>query len=135
VPCGAFFFMERLMKLSKAYLLLACFAASPALAQASAAITSGNLSGTAQAGKAQAETSSVPPINHPAERQVARGPRTDDTTNCEKSGVTVRSGNGSSSASASVSGSPGGAAAVAGSGSPGSRVEYFGCETTNRSQR
>jgi hypothetical protein len=118
------------MKLSKAYLLLACFAASPALAQASAAITSGTVSGTAQT----QNTSSV--LNHPAERQVARGPRTDDTTNCDSRGVTVRSGDGSSSASASVSSSPGGASAVAGSGSPGSRVEYFGCENTkNRSQR
>jgi hypothetical protein len=106
------------MKLGHAYLLLACFAAGPALAQASASVAAGNLNGTAQAGPQQPA---------PLQRR-AEGPRTDDTRNCNQRGVTVHSGNGSSSASASVSTPPGGASAVAGGGSPGSRTEYFGCE-------
>jgi len=40
------------LKLSHAYLLLACLAAAPAFAQASAAVVAGNLSGHAQAGPA-----------------------------------------------------------------------------------
>lgn len=112
------------MKLHHAYLLLTCLAASPALAQASASVAAGNLRGGAQAASSTIQ---------PTDRQIARGPRTDDPSNCDK-GVSVRSRNGSSSASASVSG--GGEAAVAGSGSPGSHVEYFGCEAAkNRSQR
>jgi len=106
----------RTMKLSHAYLFLACLAATPALAQASASVAAGSLSGNAKAGPAT-----------PNDR-VARGPRTDDTRNCDTRGVTVHSGNGSSSASASVSTSPGGSAAVAGGGSPGSHTEFFGCE-------
>ena len=111
------------MKLAHAYLLLAGLAATPALAQASASVTAGNLNGTAQAGQ-QAEPQVGPA---PLERR-AEGPRTDDTRNCDSRGVTVHSGNGSSSASASVSTPPGGASAVAGGGSPGSRTEYFGCD-------
>lgn len=107
----------RTMKLRHAYLLLACLAASPALAQASASVTAGDISGNAQA--------NTPPNSN---ERVARGPRTDDTRNCDRRGVTVRSGNGSSSASASVNTSPGGSSAVAGGGSPGSRTEFFGCE-------
>jgi hypothetical protein len=119
------------MKLHHAYILLACFAASPVLAQASASVAAGDLSGKTQAGPP-----TIRPTERPLERQVARGPRTDDTADCDKRGVTVHSGNGSSSASASVSNSPGGASAVAGGGSPGSRVEYFGCEADKkRSQR
>ena len=106
------------MKLHHAYLLLAYFAASPVLAQ-SASVAAGDLKGSAQAGPNALQSAPG--------RQVARGPRTDDTSRCDNRGVTVRSGNGSSSASASVSG--GGETAVAGGGSPGSRVEYFGCET------
>ncbi len=109
------------MKLTHAYLLLACLAATPALAQASASVAAGNLNGTAQA--------SQPPRDLHAE-----GPRTDDTRNCNDRGVTVRSGNGSSSASASVSTPAGGTSAVAGGGSPGSRTEYFGCDR-DRSSR
>ena len=113
----------RAMKLQHAYLLLACLAASPALAQASASVAAGNISGNAQAG---------PDTPLPNDR-VARGPRTDDTDKCDRRGVTVHSGNGSS-ASASVSTSPGGSSAVAGGGSPGSRTEFFGCEADhNRS--
>src|SRR5438445_10496365 len=112
--------LEHPMKLHHVYLLLACLAASPALAQASASVAAGDLSETAKAGPP-----AIRPTEHPMERQVARGPRTDDTANCR--GVTARSGDGSSSASASVSNSPGGASAVAGGGSPGSRVEFFGC--------
>jgi len=104
------------MKLRHAYFLLACFAVSPALAQASAAVTAGPLRGQAQAGPVASD-----------DQQVARGPRTDDTRNCDSRGVTVHSGNGS--ASASVTTSPGGSSAVAGGGSPGSRTEYFGCDT------
>jgi hypothetical protein len=107
----------RTMKLRHAYLLLACLAASPALAQASASVATGNISGNAQAGP------NTPPNGN---ERVARGPRTDDTRNCDRRGVTVHSGNGS--ASASVSTSPGGSSAVAGGGSPGSRTEFFGCE-------
>ena len=101
------------IKLAHAYLLLAGLAATPALAQASASVAAGNLNGTAQAGPA------------PLQRH-AEGPRTDDTRNCDSRSVTVHSGNGSSSASASVNTPPGGASAVA--GPPGSRTEYFGCE-------
>lgn len=115
----------RTMKLHHAYLLLACFAASPAIAQASASVAAGNLSSEAHTGPAR-----------PPNDQIARGPRTDDTRNCDSRGVTVHSGNGSSSASASVSTSPGGSAAVAGGGSPGSRTEFFGCESDhNRSTK
>jgi hypothetical protein len=106
----------RLRKLSHAYLLLACFAASPVLAQASASVATGPLRGDAQVG----------PSNQPPNTRVARGPRTDDTRNCDSRGVTVNSANGS--ASASVTTSPGGSSAVAGGGSPGSRTEYFGCD-------
>lgn len=114
----------RVKKLSHAYLLLACFAASPALAQASASVAAGTLQGTAQAG----------PANQPSDDRVARGPRTDDTRNCDSRGVSVHSGNGS--ASASVTTSPGGSSAVAGGGSPGSHTEYFGCDANhNRSER
>ena len=114
----------RVQKLSHAYLLLACFAASPALAQASASVAAGPLRGDAQAG----------PSNQSLDERVARGPRTDDTRNCDSRGVTVHSGNGS--ASASVTTSPGGSSAVAGGGSPGSRTEYFGCDADhNRSER
>lgn len=105
------------MKLHHAYLLLACFAASPALAQ-SASVAAGDIRGSAQAGPQALQP--MPPA-----RQMARGPRTDDTSRCDNRGVTVRSGNGSASASASVSG---GESVVAGGGSPGSSVEYFGCE-------
>jgi hypothetical protein len=112
--------LERIMKGMKLiYLLLACFAAGPALAQASASVAAGNLNGTANAGPA------------PLDRRAAEGPRTDDTRNCNERGVTVHFGNGSSSASASVSTPPGGASAVAGGGSPGSHTEYFGCKTDN----
>jgi hypothetical protein len=114
------------MKLHHAYILLACLAATPALAQASASVTAGGLTGHAQAGPA------VP------NDRVARGPRTDDTRNCDTRGVTVHSGDGnaSSSASASVSTSPGGSSAVAGGGSPGARTEFFGCDAPkHRSNR
>ena len=102
--------------LPHAYFLLACLAASPAFAQASASVAAGSLSGDAKAG--------------PVERhdRVARGPRTDDTRDCDTRGVTVQSGNGSSSASASVTTTPSGSAAVAGSGSPSSKTEFFGCD-------
>ena len=114
----------RAMKLRHAYLLLACLAASPALAQASASVAVGGISGNATAGP-----------NNPNDR-VARGPKTDDTSNCDRRGVTVHSGNGSSSASAGVTTSPGGSSAVAGGGSLGSRTEFFGCEADhNRSSR
>jgi len=106
----------RVKKLSHAYLLLACFATSPVLAQASASVTAGPLRGNAQAS----------PSNQPLNERVARGPRTDDTRNCDSRGVTVNSANGS--ASASVTTSPGGSSAVAGGGSPGSRTQYFGCD-------
>lgn len=121
--------------------LLLCVAATPVLAQASAQVRAGNLSGSAQAGGAQAgapdrdyEDSSG---RADRDRQVARGPRTDDTRNCDTRGVTVRSGNGSSSASASVTTSGDGSSVVAGGGSPGSRTEYFGCDapTQHRSNR
>ena len=112
----------RAMRLPHAYFLLTCLAASPALAQASASVAVGGMNGEAHAGSSN--------------DRVARGPRTDDTSNCDKRGVTVHSGNGSSSASASVSTSPGGSSAVAGGGSPGSRTEFFGREADhNRSTR
>ncbi len=114
--------------------LLLCLAATPVLAQASAQVRAGNLSGSAQAG-----TTAIAPDrdadNNDRDRQVARGPRTDDTRNCDRRGVTVRSANGSASASVSTSG--GGSSVVAGGGSPGSHTEYFGCDapTQNRSSR
>ena len=112
----------RTMKLRHAYLLLVCLAATPALAQVSASVAAGSIRGDAQAGAS------------PSNDRIARGPRTDDTSNCDTRGVTVHSGNGSSSAS--VSTSPGGSSVVAGSGSPGSRTEFFGCETNkDRSTR
>jgi len=109
--------------------LVLTLASGPALAQASVDVTAGNLHGSAQAGALQRQAPS---------QRLAKGPRTDD---CNSRGVTVRSGNGSSSASASVSTSPGGSSVVAGGGSPGSRTEYFGCnrpdhpQNDNRSQR
>jgi len=103
-------------QLSTAALLL-CLASTPVFAQASASVRAGNLSGTATAG---------PNDRDDRNKQVARGPRTDDTRDCDSRGVTVHSGN--SSASASVSTSPGGSSVVAGGGSPGSRTEYFGCD-------
>jgi hypothetical protein len=106
------------MKLRHAYFLLACFAVSPALAQASASVTAGPLRGHAEAGPADPNSDN---------QQVARGPRTDDTRNCDSRGVTVHSGN--SSSSASVTTSRGGSSAVSGGGSPGSRTEYFGCDS------
>jgi len=112
----------RTMKLRHAYLLLACLAASPALAQVSASVTAGSISGAAQAGP------NTPP-NTPDDR-VARGPRTDDTRNCDSRGVRVQSGNGSASASASTS--PGGSSAVAGGGSPGAHTEFFGCDADDK---
>ena len=106
------------LRLSHAYLLLAGLAATPALAQASASVAAGGLSGHAQAGPMQKND------------RIARGPRTDDTRNCDTRGVTVHSLNGS--ASASVSTSPGGSSAVAGGGSPGSTTEFFGCDDSKK---
>jgi len=110
------------IKLHHAYLLLAWLAASPALAQASASVAAGSISGTGQAGP------HTPP-NTPDDR-VARGPRTDDTRDCDSRGVRVQSGNGSAAASASTS--PGGSSAVAGGGSPGARTEFFGCDADDK---
>lgn len=106
--------------------LLLCLAATPAFAQASVDVQAGNLRANAQAGTSD---------THPErDKQIARGPRTDDTRNCDTRGVSVQNGN--SSASASVTTSPGGSSAVAGGGSPGSRTEYFGCNApTDRSTR
>lgn len=112
------------MKTQCALILMLSLLPAPLWAQASVQVQAGGLSGRAQAGM----TDRVP-----ADRQVARGPRTDDTRNCNTRGVTVRSANGSSSSSASVTTSSGGSAAVAGGGSPGSHTEYFGCDApTNR---
>lgn len=97
--------------------LLLCLAATPALAQASVDVQAGNLHGSAQAGAADRD------------QRVARGPRTDDTRDCDSRGVSVHNRN--SSASASVSTSPGGSSVVAGGGSPGARTEYFGCDAPN----
>ena len=106
--------------------LLLCLAATPALAQASVDVQAGNLRADAQAGASD--------IHSGRDKQVARGPRTDDTRNCDTRGVSVRNGN--SSASASVTTSPGGSSVVAGGGSPGARTEYFGCnDHTDRSTR
>jgi hypothetical protein len=100
------------MKLHQAYLFLTCFAVSPALAHASAAVAA-SLGGGAQAG-----TSTIRPMDRPREQQIARGSRTDDTSNCDTSGVTMRPGDGSASTGS------------------GSRVEYFGCEAAeNRNRR
>lgn len=113
-------------RLSTAGLLL-CLAATPVFAQASTTVRAGNLSGTATAGPTDNDRDD-------RDKQVARGPRTDDTRDCDSRGVSVHSGN--SSASASVSTSPGGSSVVAGGGSPGSRTEYFGCDhDQNRSTR
>ena len=107
-------------------LLFLCLAATPVLAQASVDVQAGNLRANAQAGNND---------THPErDRQVARGPRTDDTRNCNTRGVSVQNGN--SSASASVTTSPGGSSVVVGGGSPGARTEYFGCnDHTDRSIR
>ena len=104
--------------------LLLCLAATPALTQASADVQAGNLSGHAQAGPTENKTENN--TENDRDRQVARGPRTDDTRDCDSRGVSVQNGN--SSASASVTTSPGGSSVVAGGGSPGSRTEYFGCD-------
>jgi hypothetical protein len=114
--------MSRLSALS----LFLCLAATPALAQASVDVQAGSLHGNAQAGVSD---------THPErDKQVARGPRTDDTRDCNSRGVSVHNGN--SSASASVSTSPGGSSVVAGGGSPSSHTDYFGCDApTNRSTR
>jgi len=115
--------------------LLLCLAAGPALAQASVDIQAGNLRGSAQAGQADTDRDfdRANRDQPDRDRQVARGPRTDDTRNCNTRGVTVNSGN--SSASASVSTSPGGSSVVAGGGSPGSRTEYFGCDAPDHNDR
>jgi len=110
--------------------LLFCLAAGPVLAQASVDVQAGNLRGSAQAGQADTETNRD---HDDRDRQVARGPRTDDTRDCDSRGVTVRSGN--SSSSASVTTSPGGSSVVAGGGSPGSRTEYFGCDARDHTDR
>jgi hypothetical protein len=104
-----------------AFSLLLSLAATPVFAQASVDVQAGNLSGHAQAGTTDNDRASD------RNRQVARGPRTDDTRDCDTRGVSVQNGN--SSASASVTTSSGGSSVVAGGGSPGSRTEYFGCET------
>lgn len=104
--------MKPAIKLHHAYFLLACFAASPALAQASALVMD-KLSIAAPAG---ANT------DNKANDRIARGPRTDDTRNCDTRGA--HSGNGS--ASASVSTSPGDSSAGGGSAAP--RTGFFGCE-------
>jgi hypothetical protein len=113
-------------KLSAACLVL-CVTAVPAFGQASVDVQAGNLRGSAQAG------TNIPHDNalDRSDRQVARGPRTDDTRDCDSRGVTVHSGNGSSSASVSTSG---GSSVVAGGGSPGSRTEYFGCDAPTHSE-
>src|SRR6185312_16025307 len=97
--------------------ILLCLGASPALAQASIDVQAGNLRANAQAGTSD---------SHPErDKQIARGPRTDDTRNCEARGVSVQNGN-----------SPGGSSVVAGGGSPGSHAEFFGCNApTDRSTR
>jgi hypothetical protein len=110
-------------RLSTAALLL-CLAATPVFAQASATVRAGSLSGKATAGSNDSDRDDRANTEH--DRQIARGPRTDDTRGCDSRGVTVHNGN--SSASASVSTSPGGSSVVAGGGSPGSRTEYFGCD-------
>ena len=110
-------------RLSTAGLLL-CLAATPVFAQASTTVRAGNLSGTATAGPTDNDRDDRDKDGR--DKQVARGPRTDDTRDCDSRGVSVHSGN--SSASASVSTSPGGSSVVAGGGSPGSRTEYFGCD-------
>jgi hypothetical protein len=112
--------------------LLLCLAATPVFGQASATVHAGNLSGKATAGTNDNDRDDRANTEH--DRQVARGPRTDNTRDCDSQGVTVHSGN--SSASASVSTSPGGSSVVAGGGSPGSHTEYFGCDHNhNRSTR
>ena len=106
--------------------LFLCLVATPVLAQASIDVQAGNLRANAQAG-----TSDTYPGR---DRQVAQGPRTDDTRACDTRGVSVQNGN--ASASASVTTSPGGSSVVAGGGSPGARTEYFGCNNhTDRSTR
>jgi len=97
-------------------------------------VQAGNLRGSAQAGPSTSRDTNHDDYDHADhDRQVARGPRTDDTRDCDSRGVTVHSGN--SSASASVSTSPGGSSVVAGGGSPGSRTEYFGCDAPDHNDR
>jgi hypothetical protein len=116
-------------RLSMAAFLM-CLAATPVFAQASTSVRAGNLSGTATAGVNNGPTDN----DRDHDQQVARGPRTDDTRDCDSRSVTVHNGN--SSASASVSTSPGGSSTVAGVGSPGSHTEFFGCDAPhNRSTR
>ena len=103
--------------------LLLCLATASAFAQASTTVRAGDLNGTATAGA----------TSEPADRQVARGPRTDDTRNCDTRGVSGHNGN--SSASASVTTSHGGSSVVAGGGSPGSHTDYFGCDAPNTNDR
>jgi len=98
--------------------LLLGLATTPAFAQASADVDAGPLHSHAQAGP-------VDPARTEDDRQAARGPRTDDTRNCDSRGVTVENKNGSASASASSSG---GSSVVAGAGSPGSQTRFFGCD-------
>jgi hypothetical protein len=101
------------MKLHHAYLLLACFAASPALALvlASASVP-GNLSGS------RTDTRPVP------DKHVATGPRTDDTRNCDSRGTH------SDKSSSSVGVGPDGSSAKANGGPSGLRTDFFGCEAT-----
>ena len=81
-------------------------------------------------GMSAAREESLIPGRIQPETRVARGPRTDDTRDCDSRGVRVQSGNGSAAASASTS--PGGSSAVAGGGSPGARTEFFGCDADDK---
>jgi len=87
-------------------------------------VTAGPLRGTAQAG---------PDADMRNDKDQARNDR-DARLDCNQRSVTVRSPNGSATASASVS-SSNGSTVVAGGGSPGSRTTYQDCARPDQSSR
>ena len=102
--------------LKQSVVILACLAAGPALAQASATVSVPGLSGHVETGNAAGKP-------HQRTSDASPGQR------CNSRGVTVRSADGSVTSSASASGD---VTTVAGSGSRGSKTKYFGCNQPNR---
>jgi len=110
-----------------ACLAFACVLATAAMAQStSATVTAGPLRGTAQAGP-DADLRSDNDKDRAADDADAR--RDQD---CNHRSVTVRSPNGSATASASSSN---GSTVVAGGGAPGSRTTYEDCARPDQSSK
>ena len=114
-----------------ACLAFACVLATAAMAQStSTTVTAGPLRGTAQAGPDAGLRSDND--RNDAQNKDDRDARRDQ--DCNHRSVTVRSPNGSATASASSS-SSNGATVVAGAGSPGSRTIYDDCARPDHPSR